>query len=94
MLLHKAMLACRRQQLSTLVIGGGVAANSHLRREAVRRGHDNDVTVVVPPRALCTDNAVMIGMAGLQWWRQQRSSSLSLTAQADAQVEHAALALR
>lgn len=93
MLLHKAILACRRQQLSTLVIGGGVAANSQLRREAVLRGKDNDVTVVVPPRALCTDNAVMIGMAGLQWWRQGRESSLSLTAQADAKVELAASAL-
>jgi N6-L-threonylcarbamoyladenine synthase len=70
-----------------------VAANSQLRREAVLRGKDNDVTVVVPPRALCTDNAVMIGMAGLQWWRQGRVSSLSLTAQADAKVELAASAL-
>jgi N6-L-threonylcarbamoyladenine synthase len=59
MLLHKAILACRRQNLDTLVLGGGVAANSHLRAEAVRRGADNEIRVVVPPKALCTDNALM-----------------------------------
>ncbi len=89
MLLHKAILACRRKQLSTLVIGGGVAANSHLRAEAVRRGRDNDIRVVVPPRALCTDNAVMIAMAARRWQALQRTSPLSLMAQADVAVDRA-----
>ncbi len=60
-LLGKALLACRRKQVPVLVLGGGVAANSLLRSEAVRRGAELDVKVYLPPRSLCTDNAVMIG---------------------------------
>jgi N6-L-threonylcarbamoyladenine synthase len=93
MLLHKAILACRRQNLSTLVIGGGVAANSRLRSEAVRRGADNDLQVIVPPKALCTDNAVMIALAARAWWLQERRSALGLMAQADLPVERAGEAL-
>lgn len=93
MLLHKAILACRRQGLSTLVLGGGVAANSHLRSEAVRRGLDNDIHVVVPPKALCTDNAVMIALAARAWWLQDRCSTLALMARADLPVERAGEAL-
>lgn len=93
MLLHKAILACRRQQVHTLVLGGGVAANSQLRRDAVARGADNDIRVFVPPKALCTDNAVMIGLAAHAWRQQNRTSSLALTADANALVEAASTAL-
>jgi N6-L-threonylcarbamoyladenine synthase len=93
MLLHKALLACRRLQLHTLVLGGGVAANSRLRAEAVRRGHDDDVAVYLPPRALCTDNAVMIAMAGRAWVRAGKTSPSSLRAAPDATVERSSDAL-
>ncbi|MDP2339824.1 MAG: tRNA (adenosine(37)-N6)-threonylcarbamoyltransferase complex transferase subunit TsaD [Deltaproteobacteria bacterium] len=93
MLLHKALLACRRQQIHTLVLGGGVAANSRLRSEAVRRGAELDVAVYLPPKSLCTDNAVMIAMAARAWVQQGRSSSLSLMAAPDALVEQSSQAL-
>ena len=93
MLLHKALLACRRQQLHTLVLGGGVAANSRLRTEAVRRGAELDVAVYLPPKALCTDNAVMIAMAARAWTLLGRSSPLSLVAAPDALVESSSAAL-
>jgi N6-L-threonylcarbamoyladenine synthase len=93
MLLHKALLACRRQQIHTLVLGGGVAANSRLRSEAVRRGQELDVAVYLPPKALCTDNAVMIAMAARAWVQQGRSSSSSLQAAPDALVESSSNAL-
>jgi N6-L-threonylcarbamoyladenine synthase len=93
-LLHKAILACRQKQIHRLVLGGGVAANSLLRSEAQKRGAENDIEVYVPPRALCTDNAVMIGAAGLAWLNENRASSLSLMASADALVEEASQALR
>jgi N6-L-threonylcarbamoyladenine synthase len=92
-LVSKAMLACRRKQVLTLVLGGGVAANSLLRSEAARLGADNDVRVYVPEKALCTDNAVMIGSAALAWRRLGKHSALSLMAQPDARVEDSGLAL-
>jgi N6-L-threonylcarbamoyladenine synthase len=92
-LLHKALLACRRQQVPTLVLGGGVAANSRLRAEAVRRGAEDDIEVYVPPRALCTDNAVMIAMAARAWLARGKTSSLALVAAPDATVESSSSAL-
>jgi len=92
-LLTKAMRVCRAKQVHRLVLGGGVAANSWLRAEAVRRGADNDVEVYVPPRALCTDNAVMIASAARAWLHSGRHSPLSLMADAGAKVEDAAAAL-
>jgi N6-L-threonylcarbamoyladenine synthase len=92
-LVAKAVRACRAKQVYKLVLGGGVAANSLLRREAVRVGQENDVEVYVPPKALCTDNAVMIAAAARAWLLAGHTSSSSLMAAPDARVEDSALAL-
>jgi len=92
-LLNKAILACRRKQIYKLVLGGGVAANSLLRSEAMRLGNENDIEVYVPPRSLCTDNAVMIGAAARAWLLEDRRSPLSLMAAPDALVEDSAQAM-
>ncbi|MBI5405958.1 tRNA (adenosine(37)-N6)-threonylcarbamoyltransferase complex transferase subunit TsaD, partial [Candidatus Kaiserbacteria bacterium] len=50
----------------TLVIGGGVSANTHIRRvftEKIKNEYPN-VTFRIPSAALTTDNAVMIALAG------------------------------
>ena len=44
-------------------MAGGVAANSLLRSELQRRGEKAGLQVFIPPKRLCTDNAVMIGAA-------------------------------
>jgi N6-L-threonylcarbamoyladenine synthase len=51
--------ALERTGLDVLAIGGGVAANGPLRERMSRLG----VTLAVPPRELCTDNAAMIASA-------------------------------
>ena len=47
-------------------IAGGVSANSRLRADAQARGAKAGIPVLVPPIALSTDNAAMIGAAGLR----------------------------
>jgi N6-L-threonylcarbamoyladenine synthase len=47
-------------------IAGGVSANSRLRADAEARGARSGIPVFVPPLALSTDNAAMIGAAGLR----------------------------
>ena len=66
------------------VSAGGVYLNVFL---------NSGYRVFAPPRALCTDNAVMIGLAAHAWRLQGRSSSLTLTADANAVVEAAGAAL-
>ncbi|HMC75743.1 MAG TPA: tRNA (adenosine(37)-N6)-threonylcarbamoyltransferase complex transferase subunit TsaD [Vicinamibacterales bacterium] len=53
----------------SLGIAGGVSANSRLRAEAEARGAKLGLPVFVPPLSLSTDNAAMIGAAGLRKFR-------------------------
>jgi N6-L-threonylcarbamoyladenine synthase len=92
-LVNKAILACRRTQVHRLVLGGGVAANSLLRSEAARAGAENDVVVYVPPKRLCTDNAVMIAAVARAYLLQGRASPLSLAPAPAVAVDDAARAL-
>jgi N6-L-threonylcarbamoyladenine synthase len=62
----KAVAACREHGVSTLVIGGGVAANSRLRALAERRCAAAGVTLRVPRARLCTDNGAMVAALGSQ----------------------------
>ncbi len=50
----------------TLVAAGGVAANSRLRRRLAGLAAEAGLDFVVPPVALCTDNAAMIAWAGVE----------------------------
>jgi N6-L-threonylcarbamoyladenine synthase len=47
-----------------ICLAGGVAANSLLRSRASAAGADAGLPVYLPSRAMCTDNAAMIGAAG------------------------------
>ncbi|MFZ9706888.1 MAG: tRNA (adenosine(37)-N6)-threonylcarbamoyltransferase complex transferase subunit TsaD, partial [Ilumatobacteraceae bacterium] len=59
-LVHKARLAARECNARTVALGGGVAANTLLRREMQRAAADDGLRVVLPSREMCTDNAAMI----------------------------------
>jgi N6-L-threonylcarbamoyladenine synthase len=60
----KAVAACRDSGVDTLVIGGGVAANSRLRALAAERCEAAGVTLRVPRPGLCTDNGAMVAALG------------------------------
>ncbi len=62
-LCRKAFEACARYGARSLVLGGGVACNSALRRCLEEEGGRRGVTVTIPPREWCLDNAAMV--AGL-----------------------------
>jgi len=50
----------------TLVVAGGVAANTALRGRLAALAQDHGLRLVAPPMHLCTDNAVMIAWAGIE----------------------------
>ncbi len=50
----------------TLVVAGGVAANTYLRGRFSDLAREQDLALVVPPVNLCTDNAAMIAWAGVE----------------------------
>ena len=63
-LTRKAVDACVENGVSTLVISGGVAANSALRTLAEQRCAEAGIELRVPRPRLCTDNGAMIAALG------------------------------
>jgi N6-L-threonylcarbamoyladenine synthase len=66
-LVEKSLKACRKLKANTLLIGGGVAANSALRATLKAQAATEGVDVYFPPMALCLDNAAMIAGLGFHW---------------------------
>ncbi len=66
-LVEKLAVAADAVDARTLVIGGGVAANTALRAAVTELAAASGRRALVPPRELCTDNAAMI--AATAWWR-------------------------
>jgi N6-L-threonylcarbamoyladenine synthase len=60
----KAVRAARERGMDTLLLGGGVAANSRLRALAQERCDAAGITLRVPRPGLCTDNGAMVAALG------------------------------
>jgi N6-L-threonylcarbamoyladenine synthase len=60
----KTLRAARETGADTVLLGGGVVANSRLRERMATAGEDAGVRVLFPSMALCTDNGAMIASAG------------------------------
>jgi N6-L-threonylcarbamoyladenine synthase len=65
-LVDRTFSAARWHGARSVGIAGGVSANASLRREASARGAALDLPVFIPRLSLSTDNAAMIGAAGLR----------------------------
>jgi len=59
-----------------LVLGGGVAANSLLRERFMEMCESDGRRGLLPSRAMCTDNAAMIGSAAWYRWRSDGPTTL------------------
>ena len=63
-LTRKAVAACREHGVDTLLVVGGVAANTRVRALAEERCAAAGIELRVPPIRLCTDNGAMIAAVG------------------------------
>lgn len=59
-LVKKSLDALKKTSAKTLIVGGGVSANTNIREALAEACHKADVTLYLPDRALSTDNALMI----------------------------------
>ena len=66
--------------IDTIVVGGGVAANSGLRQQLQATAFERNLKVYFPPLKFCTDNAAMIGCAAADHFDRGHRSSLTLEA--------------
>ena len=80
LLVDKTLSAALDTGAKRVAVAGGVAANSLLRAELARRGEKAGLQVFIPPKRLCTDNAVMIGSAGFYRLMAGELAALDLNA--------------
>src|SRR5579864_3647552 len=79
-LVDRTMLAAEELAVESLLVSGGVAANSQLRTTFEERAKSAGVEVFFPSRALSTDNAAMIAAAAYSRLRAGRLADLTLNA--------------
>ncbi|MEO0540311.1 MAG: tRNA (adenosine(37)-N6)-threonylcarbamoyltransferase complex transferase subunit TsaD, partial [Cyanobacteria bacterium P01_A01_bin.105] len=77
-LTRRAVACAVDEGLGTIVVGGGVAANSGLRSHLAAAAAQRGLRVVFPPLKYCTDNAAMIGCAAAEHLRRGHRSPLNL----------------
>ncbi len=79
--------AAERKQVTRIVLTGGVAANSELRRRCELIAQRRGWTLAVPPLRYCTDNAAMIGLAAIIRLGRGETSPQELSPQAKAPLD-------
>jgi len=82
--IEKLRRTLQRVDPKSLIIGGGVSANSHLRAEAQTFGAEHDLPVRLPAMKYCIDNAAMIAGLAEHLLAADRTSDLHLEAAATA----------
>ncbi len=77
--LTKKTIACALDYgMDTIAVGGGVAANTGLRKHLQAAAKAHNLQVHFPPLKLCTDNAAMIGCAAADHFNRGHTSPLTL----------------
>ncbi|HYJ61783.1 MAG TPA: tRNA (adenosine(37)-N6)-threonylcarbamoyltransferase complex transferase subunit TsaD [Actinomycetota bacterium] len=76
----KTIAAAERTGVDTVLLGGGVVANTRLRDRLTGDGAAAGLRVLAPPLELCTDNAAMIACLGAAKLARGERTSLDIAA--------------
>lgn len=86
-LVAKTLAAARAEGVRTILVAGGVAANSALRAGLTAAARGRGLEVRFPPPRYCTDNAAMVAAAGWAQWRRGRRDGWGLDADPNLPLE-------
>lgn len=81
-LVSKTIRAAKEYEVKQIILAGGVAANSGLRKGLSKAVEEElkEVDLVIPPLSLCGDNAAMIGAAAFLNIENEKETNLALNA--------------
>ncbi|WP_090795309.1 tRNA (adenosine(37)-N6)-threonylcarbamoyltransferase complex transferase subunit TsaD [Pelagirhabdus alkalitolerans] len=86
-LVEKTYRAAEYYGVKEIIVAGGVAANSGLRSALLDRFDSSAIQVKIPPLWLCTDNAAMIGAAGMVAYEKGYRAGWDLNANPGLDIE-------
>ena len=85
-LVKKTIKAVKDFRAKSIILGGGVAANSDLRKRFENFSEALKINFLVPPKKYCTDNAVMIAVAAffhkkdkMSWQKIKANANLRIS---------------
>jgi len=78
-LMSKVELLSINNHLNTIVFGGGVSANSYLKKRLKKYSSKNNLRIFIPELEYSTDNAAMIGIVGYLKYKESLESNLKST---------------
>ncbi|MFP7170422.1 tRNA (adenosine(37)-N6)-threonylcarbamoyltransferase complex transferase subunit TsaD [Terribacillus sp. 7520-G] len=81
-LVGKTIRAAEEFGAKQIIVAGGVAANKGLRASLEEAFADKQAELLIPPLALCTDNAAMIGAAASILYHRGKFADMSMNARA------------
>ena len=64
----------------TFVVAGGVAANETIRKNLINLSNEMEFQPIFPSKEYCSDNAAMIAWAGIQRFKKELTSKLTIPA--------------
>ncbi|MCX5774184.1 MAG: tRNA (adenosine(37)-N6)-threonylcarbamoyltransferase complex transferase subunit TsaD [Fusobacteria bacterium] len=72
-LIEKVILAAKSEAIDTILLAGGVAANSELRLRLGEKCLENNIQLHFPKMSYCTDNAAMVGVAAYHKYIREKN---------------------
>lgn len=88
LLVSNFMKAADDYNVKTLVVAGGVSANSLLRRRLSEESEKRGFKFFKPDKSVCTDNAAMVGAQGYYEYLSGNIADLSLNAAATLPIDY------
>ncbi len=77
-IIHRLDQATRKRGVQSVALAGGVSANSRLRAKARAWARESNIHLILPALKYCSDNAAMIGFAGIKQFQRGVKSSQDL----------------
>lgn len=87
-LIEKTLAAVKNSNLNTLVIAGGVSANSELRSRMKDECEKRGINLYYPPLKYCGDNAAMVGVQGYYEYLSGNVTDATLNATATLPINY------